>query len=61
MNKITGFFKEGAPIKLILVAIPFLLVSFFIEKSLPSVFLFARILTFVLVIIAVVKFFNSKF
>ncbi|MGV9004361.1 hypothetical protein [Flavobacterium sp.] len=61
MNTITAFFKQGSPIKLILLAIPFLLLSFFIEKSLPSVFLFTRLLTFVLVIYAVIKFFNSKF
>jgi len=58
MNKITTFFKEGSPLKLILVAIPFLILSFFVEKSLPSIFLFARLLTFILVIYATIKFFN---
>jgi len=61
MNKITTFFKDGSPLKLILMAIPFLILSLFIEKSLPSVFLFTRLLAFILVIYAVIKFFNSKF
>jgi hypothetical protein len=60
MNKITTFFKEVSSLKLLLIAIPFLILSLFIEKSLPSIFLFARLMTFILVIYAIIKFFNSK-
>ena len=61
MNKIMTFFKDASPLKLLLLAVPFLVLSLFIEKPLPSVFLFARLTTFILVIYAVIKFFNSKF
>jgi hypothetical protein len=61
MLKIITFFKEASPLKLLFLAVPFLVVSLFIEKSFPSIFIFARLTTFMLVIFAVIRFLNAKF
>ncbi len=60
MNKVISFFREASPLKLIGVSIGIALVSYFIEKPLPSIFLGLRILSFVLFVYAVTRLFKKK-
>jgi Ca2+/H+ antiporter len=60
MIKLVDFFRKGSSIKLILLCIPLYLISVFIEKSFPSIFLGLRMITFILFVYAVVRYFSEK-
>ena len=59
MVEILNYFKEANPVTLILISFVIGLVSVFIEKPFPSVFLGLRLLIFFLFIYAVVKYFSK--
>jgi len=56
MNKIISFFKDSSSLKLIAISIGIVVVSYFIEKPLPSIFLGLRLFAFVLFVYAVIRF-----
>ena len=55
-NKILRFFKESSSLKLIAISIGIAVLSYFIEKPLPSIFLGLRLFAFVLFVYAVIRF-----
>lgn len=59
-QKVATFFREASPLKIILIGFPIGLVSQFIEKPYPNLFLGMRLLIFMLFIYACVKYFSSK-
>ena len=60
MNKVISFFTETAPLKLIAISIGIALVSYFIEKPLPSIFMGLRLIAFVLFVYATIRLINRK-
>lgn len=60
MNKVIDFFKSASPIKIILITFLIGFVSMFLEKSFPNGFLALRLISFMLVIYATIKFFSKK-
>ena len=60
MNKVIAFFKEASALKLIAISVAISLLTFFIQKPLPSVFLGLRLIAFLLFVYAVIRFFNKK-
>ncbi|NBU81900.1 MAG: hypothetical protein EBS55_09665 [Flavobacteriaceae bacterium] len=60
MNKIISFLKESSALKLIAISIGITLVSYFIEKPLPSIFLGLRLFAFVIFVYALIRYFNKK-
>ena len=60
MNKITSFFKDTAPIKLIIISISIALMSYFIQKTLPNIFMGLRLIAFLLFVYATIRFINKK-
>ena len=60
MNKVISFFRETAPLKLIGISIGIALVSYFIEKPLPSIFMGLRLIAFVLFVYATIRLINRK-
>ena len=60
MNKIISFFKESSTLKLIAISIGIALVSYFIEKPLPNIFLGLRLFAFLLFVYALIRYFNKK-
>ncbi len=60
MNKVISFFREGSPLKLIGISIGISIISYFIEKPLPSIFLGLRIISFILFVYAVTRIFKKK-
>ena len=60
MNKVISFFKESSALKLIIIALLLAGLSYFIEKQLPSIFLGLRLISFLLFVYAVIRYFNKK-
>jgi hypothetical protein len=60
MNKITSFFKDSSPLKLILISLIIALVSYFIQKPLPNVFMGLRLLAFVLFVYGLIRLLNKS-
>ncbi|RKS02134.1 MULTISPECIES: hypothetical protein [unclassified Flavobacterium] len=60
MNKVLYFFRGTAPIKLIIISILIAVLSYFIEKSLPSIFLGLRLIAFLLFVYASIRLLNRK-
>jgi hypothetical protein len=60
MNKILSFFGDSSSLKLIIISIGIALVSYFIEKPLPSIFMGLRLIAFVLFVYSVIRYINSK-
>jgi hypothetical protein len=60
MNKIISFFKEGSPFKLLLISVIISLVSYFIQKPLPNIFMGLRLIAFILFVFAIMRLLNKK-
>jgi hypothetical protein len=60
MNKIVSFFKLATPLKLLVLVAIIVVVTYFIQKPLPNVFLGFRLIAFVLFVYAITKFFKSR-
>jgi len=60
MNKVLSFFTATSALKLIIISLLIAGLSYFIEKSLPSIFLGLRLISFLLFVYAVIRFFNKK-
>lgn len=60
MNKITSFFSTTSPLLLITISVGIALLSYFIEKPLPSIFMGLRLIAFILFVYAIVRLTNRK-
>jgi hypothetical protein len=60
MSKILSFFKDSSPIKLLGISILIVVLSYFIEKPLPNVFMGLRLVAFVLFLYGVMRLINRK-
>jgi hypothetical protein len=60
MNKITSFFKDSSPIKLMIISIAIALLSYFIQKPLPNIFMGLRLIAFILFVYATIRLINKK-
>ena len=60
MSKVLSFFKDSSSLKLIAISIGIAVLSYFIEKPLPSIFLGLRLFAFVLFVYAVLRYLNRK-
>jgi len=60
MSKILSFFKDSSPIKLLGISILIVVLSYFIEKPLPNVFMGLRLIAFVLFLYGVMRLINRK-
>lgn len=60
MNKMVQFFKETSALKLIIISVAIAVLSYFIQKSLPNVFMGLRLIAFLLFIYAIIRLLNKK-
>jgi hypothetical protein len=60
MNKITSFFTDSSPIKLIVISLIIALVSYFIQKPLPNIFMGLRLIAFLLFVYGLLRLINRK-
>ncbi|WP_333600449.1 hypothetical protein [Flavobacterium sp.] len=60
MNKVVQFFKEASAVKLILVSIAIAVLSYFIQKPLPNIFMGLRLIAFLLFIYGTIRLLNKK-
>jgi uncharacterized membrane protein YiaA len=60
MNKIISFFTDSSPLKLILISIVIVVISYFIEKPLPNIFMGLRFIAFILFVYGAIRFLNRK-
>lgn len=59
MSKITSFFKDSSPIKLIIISIIIALISYFIQKPLPNIFMGLRLIAFLLFVYGLIRLLNN--
>ena len=55
MEKISTFFKDSSPIKLIALSIGVAVLSYFIQKPLPNIFMGLRLIAFLLFVFAIIR------
>ena len=60
MNKVIGFFKESSPLKLVLVSLGLVVLSYFIQKPLPNIFMGLRLVAFILFVYGTIRLLNKK-
>ena len=60
MNKVLSLFTETSPIKLIIISIGIAVLSYFIEKPLPNVFMGLRLIAFLLFVFSTIRLLNKK-
>jgi hypothetical protein len=60
MSKLLSFFTDSSPIKLIGISVLIVVLSYFIEKPLPNIFMGLRLLAFVLFVYGVMRLINRK-
>ena len=60
MSKFLSFFKDSSPLKLIGISVLIAVLSYFIEKPLPNVFMGLRLVAFLLFVYASIRFLNKK-
>jgi hypothetical protein len=53
--------KNITSLKLLIIAVIISVLTFFIEKPFPTIFIFSRLLVFGMVFYAIIKFLNKKF
>lgn len=53
--------KNLTSLKLLIIAVVISVLTFFVEKSFPTIFIFSRLLVFIMVFYAIIKFLNKKF
>jgi hypothetical protein len=60
MNKVIGFFTGSSPLKLIAISIAIAVVSYFIQKPLPNIFMGLRLIAFILFVYGSIRLLNKK-
>jgi uncharacterized membrane protein YiaA len=60
MKRVIGFFTDSSPLKLILISIVIVVITYFIEKPLPNVFMGLRLIAFILFVYGAIRFLNRK-
>ena len=60
MNKVISFFKETSALKLLLISIGIAVLSYFIQKPLPNIFMGLRLIAFILFVYATIRLLNKK-
>ncbi|MFN7675852.1 MAG: hypothetical protein ACK5ON_07805 [Flavobacterium sp.] len=60
MKRVIGFFTDSSPLKLILISIVIVVISYFIEKPLPNIFMGLRLIAFILFVYGAIRFLNRK-
>ncbi len=60
MNKVIGFFKESSPLMLIVISIGIAVLSYFIQKRLPNIFMGLRLIAFLLFVYGTIRLLNKK-
>ncbi len=60
MNKVIGFFTESSPLKLIVISLGIVALSYFIQKPLPNVFMGLRLIAFILFVYGTIRLINKK-
>lgn len=60
MSKILSFFKDSSPVKLLGISVLIVVLSYFIEKPFPNVFMGLRLIAFVLFLFGVIRLINRK-
>ena len=55
MEKISTFFKDSSPIILIALSIGVAVLSYFIQKPLPNIFMGLRLIAFLLFVFAIIR------
>lgn len=60
MNNVIAFFKNLTPIKMVLISVLLGGITVFIEKPFPNIFLALRLISFILMMWAIIKYFNKK-
>ncbi len=58
--KVIRFFREASPMKLILAGIGIAIISYFIQKPLPSIFMGLRLIAFVLFVYGIIRLTDKK-
>lgn len=53
--KVIRFFREVSPIKLILAGIGIAIISYFVQKPLPNIFLGLRLIAFVVFVYGIIR------
>ncbi len=53
--------KNLTSFKLLLIAVVISVLTFFIEKPFPTIFILSRLIVFLMVFYAIIKFLNKKF
>ena len=61
MNKFLSFFKTASPLILLLIGAGFEVLAKIIETKFPTIAMGLQLLTFMVFIYALIKFFNSKY
>jgi len=61
MNKFLSFFNSASPLLLLLISAGVEVLAKIIETKFPTIAMGLQLLTFVVFIYALIKFFNSKF
>ena len=61
MNKFLSFFKTTSPLILLLISVGVEVLAKIIEIKFPTIAMGLQLLTFMVFIYALIKFFNSKF
>lgn len=60
MNKVVHFFRETSAVKLILISVGIAVLSYFIQKPLPNVFMGLRLIAFLLFVYATIRLVNKR-
>jgi hypothetical protein len=60
MIKVFSFFKETSPIKFILISLIIAVLSYFIQKPLPNIFMGLRLIAFILFVYGTIRLLNKK-
>ncbi|HSD13417.1 MAG TPA: hypothetical protein VLB74_02075 [Flavobacterium sp.] len=60
MEKFIQFLKSKSPLAFLVIGVTLILLSYFLEKKLPNIFMGMRLLAFVAVLYGLMKFFSKK-
>lgn len=60
MNKVIGFFTGSSPLKLIGISLAIAVLSYFIQKPLPNIFMGLRLIAFILFVYGSIRLLNKK-
>lgn len=60
MGKIIQFFKTKSPLAFLVLGVLLIVLSIFLEKKVPTLFMGMRLLAFGLIMFGLIQFFNKK-